>query len=121
MYALLARAGVKELPDRDPMTFFASTGRAQGKTLAEIKSLFKLVNQLADALETALDEKDALEADFKLYRERNIKQSSGVYACDLCEHGGDLYARIEDAECPAGCDGMNRWKWRGAQKKSKEE
>ena len=60
-------------------------------------------------------ERDALKADFKLYRERNIKGECGVYACDLCKHGG-RYDVWEEIKCPKGCMGVKHWEWRGVQK-----
>lgn len=60
-------------------------------------------------------ERDALAADFKLYRERNIKQECGVYACDLCKHGGK-YEEWEEIKCQKGCMGIKNWEWRGVQK-----
>lgn len=59
-------------------------------------------------------ERDALLADFKLYRERNITRTSGVFACDLCKHGGK-YEEIEELTCPEGCDGMKHFQWRGVE------
>lgn len=58
----------------------------------------------------------ALKKDFDAYRERNIKKESGVFACDMCKYGGDPY-RDEAAgvNCPAGCDGVSHWVWRGVQ------
>lgn len=60
-------------------------------------------------------ERDAALADFKLYRERNIKGECGVYACDLCKHGG-RYEDWDGMECPTGCSGVSHWQWRGVQK-----
>lgn len=60
-------------------------------------------------------ERDAAMADFKLYRERNIKGECGVYACDLCKHGGK-YEEWEEIKCPKGCMGIKNWEWRGVQK-----
>lgn len=60
-------------------------------------------------------ERDAALADFKLYRERNIKGECGVYACDLCKHGGK-YEEWEEIKCPKGCMGIENWEWRGVQK-----
>ena len=65
-------------------------------------------------------ERDALAADFKLYRERNIKQECGVYACDLCKHGGK-YEEWEEIKCPKGCMGIKNWEWRGVQKEESED
>lgn len=58
-------------------------------------------------------ERDALMEDFDKYRIRNIQQTSGVYACDLCKYGGDPYRDEVGKKCPKGCDGMTKWKWRG--------
>lgn len=60
-------------------------------------------------------ERDAALADFKLYRERNIKGECGVYACDLCKVGGK-YEEWEELKCPKGCMGIEHWQWRGVQK-----
>jgi hypothetical protein len=60
-------------------------------------------------------ERDAAVDDFKLYRERNIKGECGVYACDLCKHGGK-YEEWEEIKCPKGCMGIENWEWRGVQK-----
>lgn len=60
-------------------------------------------------------ERDAALADFKLYLKRNIKGECGVYACDLCKHGG-RYEDWDEIKCPTGCTGVSHWQWRGAQK-----
>lgn len=60
-------------------------------------------------------ERDAALADFKLYRERNIKGECGVYACDLCKRGG-RYEDWDEIKCPTGCSGVSHWEWRGVQK-----
>lgn len=60
-------------------------------------------------------ERDAALADFKLYRERNIKGECGVYACDLCKRGG-RYEDWDEIKCPTGCTGVSHWEWRGVQK-----
>jgi hypothetical protein len=60
-------------------------------------------------------ERDAALADFKLYRERNIKGECGVYACDLCKRGG-RYEDWDEIKCPTGCMGVSHWEWRGVQK-----
>ena len=64
-------------------------------------------------------ERDALLADFKLYRERNINRTSGVYACDLCKHGGK-YEEIGELTCPEGCDGVKHFQWRGVKEDDDE-
>ncbi len=65
-------------------------------------------------------ERDALLADFKLYRERNITRTSGVFACDLCKHGGN-YMEIDEINCPEGCDGMKHFQWRGVKEEKTNE
>lgn len=66
-------------------------------------------------LATVKAERDAALADFKLYRERNIKGECGVYACDLCKRGG-RYEDWDEIKCPTGCSGVSHWQWRGVQK-----
>ena len=66
-------------------------------------------------LATVKAERDAALADFKLYRERNIKGECGVYACDLCKRGG-RYEDWDEIKCPTGCSGVSHWEWRGVQK-----
>ena len=63
-------------------------------------------------------ERDAALADFKLYRERNIKGECGVYACDLCKRGG-RYEDWDEIKCPTGCTGVSHWEWRGVQKEER--
>ena len=70
------------------------------------------IREYHDQLEA---ERDAALADFKLYRERNIKGECGVYACDLCKHGG-RYEDWDENKCPTGCTGVSHWEWRGVQK-----
>ena len=71
------------------------------------------IQQLEDELAAVKRERDALMEDFDKYRIRNIQQTSGVYACDLCKYGGDPYRDDVGKKCPKGCDGMTKWKWRG--------
>ena len=75
----------------------------------------ELVKDAREYIRQLEAERDALAADFKLYRERNIKQECGVYACDLCKHGGK-YEEWEEIKCPKGCMGIKNWEWRGVQK-----
>lgn len=69
--------------------------------------------KLTVELEAVKRERDALMEDFKKYRIRNIQQTSGVYACDLCKYGGDPYRDEVGEKCPKGCDGLTKWEWRG--------
>ena len=81
----------------------------------------KAVHEDALALIEQLErEHDALLADFKLYRDRNINRTSGVYACDLCKHGGK-YEEIEELTCPEGCNGVEHFQWRGVQEENNDE
>lgn len=63
-------------------------------------------------------EKEALMEDFRVYRERIIKKEYGVYACDLCKHGGK-YEEFDDTTCPEGCDGIGHWEWRGVEEEER--
>lgn len=72
-------------------------------------------SQLRNYIRLLQAERDAALADFKLYRERNIKRECGVYACDLCKLGGK-YEELEEIKCPKGCMGIANWQWRGVQK-----
>lgn len=54
----------------------------------------------------------AAKGDMRNYMERNIHETHGRFACDLCEHGGE-YETADPTKCPDGCDGINRWQWRG--------
>lgn len=82
---------------------------------AENEKLHKANAELCRTSGRLERERDALAADFKLYRERNIKGECGVYACDLCKRGGK-YEEWEDFKCPEGCMGLEHWEWRGVQK-----
>ena len=75
----------------------------------------KKIVELFGKAEQLEAERDAALADFKLYRERNIKGECGVYACDLCKIGGK-YEEWEELKCPKGCMGIEHWQWRGVQK-----
>lgn len=88
----------------------------------ELVKAAKRIQQLEDHLREATKkveqlqaERDAALADFKLYRERNIKGECGVYACDLCKRGG-RYEDWDEIKCPTGCTGVSHWEWRGVQK-----
>lgn len=92
----------------------------------QLEGMLAHMNQLRDAAAgRALEmeervhqleaERDAALADFKLYRERNIKGECGVYACDLCKRGG-RYEDWDEIKCPTGCSGVSHWEWRGVQK-----
>ena len=89
---------------------------------ADNAQLNRCIENMTDKLNAANDEiaqlqaeRDAALADFKLYRERNIKGECGVYACDLCKHGG-RYEELDEIKCPTGCMGVSHWEWRGVQK-----
>ena len=118
---LLSRAGVVPV-DKAEKYVITVGGRSGGKTIQQyqlqLEAFIDLIAKLSGALEKTLDEKDALEADFKLYRERNIMRTCGVYACDLCGYVGDFQNHLpQNIHCPKGCDGMSHFKWRGVQKK----
>lgn len=92
----------------------------------QLEGLLTHMNQLRDAaagralkmeerVRQLEAERDAALADFKLYRERNIKGECGVYACDLCKISGK-YEQWEELKCPKGCMGIEHWQWRGVQK-----
>ena len=83
--------------------------------LALIKQLEAQNAELLEKVEKLKTERDAALADFKLYRERNIKGECGVYACDLCKLGGRC-EDLEENKCPTGCTGVSHWEWRGVQK-----
>lgn len=73
-----------------------------------------LIQQLEAENAELKRERDAALADFKCYRDRNIKREYGVYACDMCKHGGDPYdERTFEKPCPKGCEGYKHWEWRG--------
>ena len=97
----------------------------------QLEGMLAHMNQLRDAAAgRALEmeervhqleaERDAALADFKLYRERNIKGECGVYACDLCKRGG-RYEDWDEIKCPTGCTGVSHWEWRGVQKEGSKE
>ena len=77
------------------------------------------IDELASEAERLTAERDdwkrraeAAEKDMLTYIDRNIKGTSGKFACDLCKYRG-LYEKMEKIKCPKGCDGINKWKWRG--------
>ena len=78
-------------------------------------SLMRMIDEECEKTVTLEAERDAALADFKLYRERNIKGECGVYACDLCKRGG-RYEDWDEIKCPTGCSGVSHWEWRGVQK-----
>lgn len=97
----------------------------------QLEGLLNHMNQLRDAaagralkmeerVQQLEAERDAALADFKLYRERNIKGECGVYACDLCKRGG-RYEDWDEIKCPTGCTGVSHWEWRGVQKEGSKE
>jgi len=89
---------------------------AENKRHRENIKLLKAKNtELSGKIRRLQAERDAALADFKLYRERNIKGECGVYACDLCKRGG-RYEDWDENKCPTGCTGVSHWEWRGVQK-----
>ena len=80
---------------------------------AERMMMQKRIDNLIEQIQLLKRQKKALMKDFEEYRTRNIQQTSGVYACDLCKHGGDPYRDEVGKKCPKGCDGLTGWKWRG--------
>ena len=80
---------------------------------AEKMMMQREIDNLRWLLDRVERERDALMEDFEKYRIRNIQQTSGVYACDLCKYGGDPYRDEVGKKCPKGCDGLTKWEWRG--------
>jgi hypothetical protein len=92
----------------------------------DIPDLLTEVDQLTAQvckLEKDLDEADkdnitlgkraeAAKRDMRTYIERNVLETSGKYACDLCANGGD-FDDWSGKECPEGCNGISNWQWRG--------
>ena len=85
----------------DALSYIQQLEAANAELLTKTEQLETKCHQLER-------ERDALAADFKLYRERNIKGDCGAYACDLCKYGGKY-----EGPCPQGCTGINHWVWRG--------